>query len=135
MEPDASLVLTASGDSTSLELAGTCLTGADGDWLTAWRRYLTAVALGNLAWEFAQLPLFTIWRDGAAREILFAVLHCTGGDILIASVALLAALMIAGDRVWPLVRFRPVAAIAIVGGLAYTLFSEWLNTEIRGSWA
>jgi hypothetical protein len=28
-----------------------------------------------------------------------------------------------------------VASLTIVGGLAYTIFSEWLNTEIRGSWA
>jgi hypothetical protein len=26
-------------------------------------------------------------------------------------------------------------ASTLFGGLAYTVFSEWLNTEIRGSWA
>jgi hypothetical protein len=106
-----------------------------GDWLTALRRYLVAIALGNLAWELAQLPLYTIWYDGSMNEIVFAVLHCTGGDLLIAGAALLSALLIAGDRDWPRARFRTVAAIAILGGLAYTLFSEWLNTEIRGNWA
>jgi hypothetical protein len=92
------------------------------------------MALGNLAWEFAQLPLYTIWRNGSPGEILFAALHCTGGDLLIAGSALLAALLVAGDCRWPNVRYRIVAAIAVVGGLAYTVFSEWLNTEIRGSW-
>lgn len=106
-----------------------------GDWLTALRRYLVAVGLGNLAWELAQLPLYTIWHDGSANEIVFAVLHCTGGDLLIAGTALLGALLIAGDGRWPRTRFRTVAAIAILGALAYTLFSEWLNTEIRGNWA
>lgn len=104
-------------------------------WLTALRRYLVAIALGNLAWEFAQLPLYTIWHEGSAGEILFAVMHCTGGDILIASMVLLGALIVAGNARWPDARFRPVAAIAIVSGLAYTVFSEWLNTELRGSWA
>lgn len=106
-----------------------------GDWLGALRRYLIAVALGNLAWEVAQLPLYTIWYEGSTSEILFAAFHCTGGDLLIASMAVLAALLLAGDRRWPNARFRSVAVIAILGGLAYTLFSEWLNTEIRGSWA
>jgi len=106
-----------------------------GDWLTALRRYLVAIVLGNLVWELAQLPLYTIWHDGSANEIVFAVLHCTGGDLLIASTALLGALLVAGDGHWPRARFRTVATIASVGGLAYTLFSEWLNTEIRGSWA
>jgi hypothetical protein len=28
-----------------------------------------------------------------------------------------------------------LATVAVVGGLGYTIYSEWLNTEIRGSWA
>jgi hypothetical protein len=120
--------------STASSTAATGLATA-GDWLGAVRRYLAVIAVGNLLWEFAQLPLYTIWYEGSANEILFAVAHCTGGDVLIASMALLGALMLAGDRRWPQARFRAVAAIAIVGGLAYTVFSEWLNTEIRGSWA
>ena len=54
---------------------------------------------------------------------------------MIAIAALLVALVIAGDRRWPEARFWLVAAIAVGGGVAYTIFSEWLNTEIRGSWA
>ena len=49
--------------------------------------------------------------------------------------ALLGALLLAGDRRWPEARFRRVAALTVLGGLAYTVFSEWLNTDIRGSWA
>ncbi|MPZ10880.1 MAG: hypothetical protein GEU89_11825 [Kiloniellaceae bacterium] len=108
---------------------------AGGNWLSAVRRYVAVIAVGNLLWEFAQLPLYTLWHEGSPGEILFAVVHCTGGDLLIASSALLGALLLAGDRHWPRSRFRAVAAIAILGGLAYTVFSEWLNTEIRGSWA
>ena len=104
-------------------------------WLTALRRYFIAIGLGNLLWEFAQLPLYTIWHEGSTGEILFAAIHCTGGDLLIAGMALLGALVVAGDGRWPHSRFSVVAATAIVGGLAYAVFSEWLNTEIRGSWA
>lgn len=106
-----------------------------GDWLIMLRRYLVAIFGGNLAWEFAQLPLYTIWHEGTPREIVFAAAHCTGGDLMIASLALLVALIVAGDRRWPHARFRTVAVIAIIGGLSYTVFSEWVNTQIRGSWA
>lgn len=106
-----------------------------GAWLSALRRYVIASALGNLVWEFAQLPLYTIWHEGSAQEIVFAAVHCTGGDVLIAITSLLAGLLLAGKEGWPHARFTAVALIAILGGLAYTVFSEWLNTEIRGSWA
>ena len=106
-----------------------------GTWLTVLRRYLIAIGIGNLVWEFAQLPLYTIWHEGSSGEILFAAVHCTGGDLLIASMALLGAIVVIGDGRWPHARFGLVAAIAVLGGLAYTVFSEWLNTEIRGSWA
>lgn len=109
-------------------------TYAADDWLTVLRRYLLVTGFGSLAWESAQLPLYTIWRGGSLREIVFAVLHCTGGDLLIASASLLGALVVAGDERWPQARFHAVALIAMLGGLAYTIFSEWLNTEIRGSW-
>ncbi|HEY9567843.1 MAG TPA: hypothetical protein VIR38_07125 [Thalassobaculum sp.] len=109
--------------------------GASGEWLSVLRRYLAVIAVGNLAWEFAQLPLYTIWHGGTPREIAFAALHCTGGDVLIAGAALLGALLVAGTGEWPHDRFATVAVLAMLGGLGYTVFSEWLNTEIRASWA
>lgn len=104
-------------------------------WLAALRRYFLTIALANLAWEFAHMPLYTIWRDGSAGEIVFAAVHCTGGDILIATAALLGSLILFGDEHWPNRRFSVVTTSTIISGLAYTIFSEWLNTEIRGSWA
>jgi hypothetical protein len=50
-------------------------------------RYLLAILIGNLLWEAAQIPLYTIWRDGSPGQIAFAVIHCSGGDLLIASAA------------------------------------------------
>jgi len=108
---------------------------AAGDWFPALRRFFLVSALGNLIWEFAQLPLYTIWYEGSRGEIAFAAIHCTGGDMLISGASLFAALMILGNGRWPHARFRRVASATIIGGLAYTIFSEWLNTEIRGSWA
>ena len=39
---------------------------------------------GHLLWEIGHVPLYTIWTEGSWGEIAFAVLHCTGGDLLIA---------------------------------------------------
>jgi hypothetical protein len=101
----------------------------------ATRRYLAVAAIGHLAWEFAQMPLYTLWRTGSPAEIAFAGLHCTGGDVLIATLSLAAARLIAGQGRWPGQRFLAVAALTVGIGLAYTLFSEWLNVEVRQAWA
>lgn len=113
------------------------VSGDDASWLTVLRRYLLCVALGNLLWEFAHLPLYTIWTDAPAREIVFAAVHCTGGDILIATATLIFALVVAGDRRWPFDSrtYLRVALVAIGAGIAYTIFSEWLNVFVRRSWA
>ncbi len=53
-------------------------------WLRALRAYLGIMAIGNLGWEFLQLPFYTIWKLGTARDQAFAAVHCWLGDILIA---------------------------------------------------
>jgi hypothetical protein len=104
-------------------------------WLLALRRYLAATAALDLAWETGQLPLYTIWREGSVREKAFAVLHCAAGDLVIALVVLVGALVLAGTSAWPARRTGSIAALTILGGLACTVFSEWLNVEVRRSWA
>ena len=93
------------------------------------------IAVGNVAWDMLHLPLYTIWRTGTARENAFAVVHCTLGDLLIALSALTLALVLVGDRAWPARSFRPVAMLAMLFGVTYTVFSEWLNIVVRAAWA
>src|SRR5207248_2359325 len=95
---------------------------------------LGSIALGNLVWETLQLPLYTIWNAGTAREQAVAVLHCTLGDLLIALSALILALFIAGDESWPAARFWQIAALALVFGVAFTGFSEWRNVTVHSGW-
>ena len=106
-----------------------------GYWLPTLRRYLVAMAIGSLAWEFAHMPLYTLWETGSPGEIVFAAIHCTGGDILIAMSALLAALFLFGSGRWPEADYRRVGLTAVLIGLGYTVFSEWLNIEVREAWA
>src|SRR5215831_12006543 len=85
-------------------------------------------------WEAAQLPLYTLWRIGTPREILFALFHCTGGDILITTATLAVATALAQHFRWAAFGWRIVFSASILGA-AYTVFSEWLNVEIRRSWS
>lgn len=105
------------------------------NWLSALRAYLLTVAAGDLAWEAAHLPLYTLWRTGTAGGKLFAVVHCTFSDLLIALASLALGLVLAGHRDWPVRRFGAVAALTVAFGLGYTAFSEWLNIVVRESWA
>jgi hypothetical protein len=99
-------------------------------------RYLAIAAGLNLAWEIAQLPLYAIWKTGSRREILFAVVHCTLGDVLIAAGSLFLALLLVGTALRRGQFSRAsVAPIIVFLGVAYTVFSEWLNVSLRGSWA
>ena len=106
--------------------------------VTAWQallRYVIASGVLNLIWEIAQMPLYTLWLTGSFPEISYAILHCTAGDILIASLSLTGARVILRARHWPEERAFSVAVITIALALAYTAFSEWWNVEVRQGWA
>ena len=96
--------------------------------------YIGLATAGHFVWEAAQLPLYTLWHTGTPREILSALFHCTGGDILITAVTLALAGTLARHFHWPSFGWRMVLT-AIVLGAAYTVFSEWLNIEIRRNWS
>ena len=96
--------------------------------------YLALAGAGHLLWETAQLPLYMIWSTGTRLEILFAVIHCTAGDLLITVFALALAALAARIGRWPFFGNR-MALTAILLGLGYTVFSEWLNTQVRQSWS
>ena len=96
--------------------------------------YLGVSAVANLLWEALQLPLYTIWTTGTAREITFAVAHCTAGDVLIAFGALFLAIIVGRSWLWPIENWTRVAALTIVFGIGYTAFSEWLNIYVRHTW-
>jgi hypothetical protein len=96
--------------------------------------YLLTVLVLNLAWEIAQLPLYTIWSTASVDATAWAAVHCTMGDALIAGSALLIAWIIADrPRLQAGIPLN-VAAIAICLGLAFTIFSEWRATQVSHSW-
>lgn len=102
-------------------------------WLAALRWYFSVVIAGNLTWEFAQMPLYTLWRTGSPRDIVLAALHCTGGDILIAGASLVGSLLLIGTADWPHARWRAVGIANVLLGFGYTTWSEHVSTA-RGLW-
>ena len=97
--------------------------------------YAVASAAVHLIWEIGQLPLYSIWNTAPIGEQAFAIAHCTIGDVLIAGVSLLAAIILVGKG-WPRARgsFLRVTVVATVFGLGYTAYSEISNIA-KGSWA
>jgi hypothetical protein len=108
---------------------------ATGNWLDALRAYIITSICAHLAWEILQLPLFTIWSTEGPRQIALAIVHCTGGDTVIAITALSFALILVGHQNWPEQSYRQVLFVTLVLGVGYTIFSEWLNVTVRGNWA
>ena len=106
----------------------------DAAWLPAVRRYIAVSLFGHAIWEVVQLPLFTLWQEAPPETVAFAVLHCLGGDLAIASTALVAALVLAGRQNWPTGGARNVALLVLIFGGAYTGWSEYSNAIVRQTW-
>lgn len=104
------------------------------DWPGALRRYIVASAVLHLVWEIVQLPLYSIWSEPISKRA-FAVVHCTLGDLMIAGLTLLTALAMFGTSNWPRSGTRAVWLLLLSLGAGYTVYSEWLNVSVRGSWS
>lgn len=99
------------------------------------RRYIIASLVLNGAWEIGHLPLYTLWTTGTPAERWYAIVHCTLGDVMIAGSTLVLALILGRARQWPTEGSRRVWLLTVLLGVGYTIFSEWLNVHLRGSWA
>ncbi len=100
--------------------------------VSAWAGFALVL---NLAWEIAQLPLYTLSSSGTSREIAFAIVHCTVGDVLIA-IACFAVAAVATRRAdWPVTQPLTGGVVAMLFGLGYTAVSEWWNVYQAGSWS
>jgi hypothetical protein len=98
-------------------------------------RYVPLLGALNLLWEIAQLPFYTLWEESPPSFIAYAVVHCTLGDVMIGTLALLIALIATRARAVETWRWRQVALFLVIPAVGYTALSEWINTIARGSWA
>lgn len=106
--------------------------------LTAARPLLVWLALAlplHLAWEIAQLPLYTLWDDPDCGRVVLYILHCVLGDVLIAGTTYLLTAIVFRDLIWPVRRPWTAGGFMLATGLGFTVFSEWVNVYILGAWA
>ena len=104
------------------------------DWPIALRRYLVGLAVLHLFWEVIQLPLYSIWSESVGKQV-FAVLHCTVGDVMIAALALLTVLAVLAPFDLHRPNSQAVWLLVLIVGLGYTVYSEWFNVSVKRSWA
>jgi hypothetical protein len=97
------------------------------------RHYLISMAIGNLLWEFLQQPFYTLWQVASPTYLVFAIIHCWIGDLMITAACLFFGMLIAGKG-WPTLRFVPGATAIVLAGLSYTIFSEWRNVSVNHAW-
>jgi hypothetical protein len=88
----------------------------------------------QLLWEIAQFPLYTVWHEGDWSYILYGLVHCTLGDLLITLTVFWLISLLNRSRYWIFSPSMPNVVLFVVLGLAYTIFSEILNTRIKGTW-
>jgi len=88
----------------------------------------------NLAWEIAQVRLYTIWAEADRLSVAWALLHCSIGDAVIALAMFALAGMALRRADWPASHPWAGGAIFVIGAMAYTAWSEWHNVYRAGSW-
>jgi hypothetical protein len=83
------------------------------------------------AWRFVARG-YLPWL--AAMSVGWEIAQCTLGDILIGTAALLLALVVLRQRALARWHWRRIAALTTLFGIAYTVFSEWMNVTVLRSW-
>jgi hypothetical protein len=129
----------SSPPSSSSSWFSLCFSSGDrGTAVRTLRRFpeLSLVVLGfglNAVWEFLQSPLYA--DHGRDLEYLLrSRLHCAGGDTLILLFAFGVTSLASRSRQW-LRDGRPWPTVLFVAlGFAYTVWSEWFNTQVAFSW-
>ena len=87
----------------------------------------------NAVWESLQSPLYA----DHARELSYLLrsrLHCAGGDVLILLFAFGVTSLIFQSRQWLRDGRRGPTVLFVALGFAYTVWSEWFNTQVTVSW-
>lgn len=89
----------------------------------------------ELLWEIAQFPLYDVWHEHDWGYILYALAHCSAGDLLILLVAYESVALLRRDRYW--FRNSPwTSGLAFtLLGAGYTVLSELRRVRVLGSWA
>jgi hypothetical protein len=86
----------------------------------------------HLLWEIGQLPFYQLPPDLNFR--LYAVLHCTLGDVLIATFTFCGTAALMRSWNWPVRAPWCGGLLMVTAGIIYTGFSEWYNVYRMANW-
>jgi hypothetical protein len=89
----------------------------------------------QLLWEIAQFPLYTVWHEGTWSYILYGLAHCTLGDLFIMLTCYWIVALLNRNRYWHQTNILVNGFLFSLLGLGYTIYSEMLNVNIKGTWA
>ena len=89
----------------------------------------------QVLWELAQFPLYTVWHEGDWGYILYGLIHCTLGDMLIMLSSYWLVALLNRTRYWYRIKILVNGFLFTLIGLGYTIYSELLNVNIKGTWA
>ena len=104
-------------------------------WLTLPEIQLLTLALPlELLWEIAQFPLYTVWHEGGWGYILYGLVHCTLGDLIILLLVFWLVSLVKRKRYWYRAPGLSATALFTIAGAAYTVFSEIWNVRVKGTW-
>ena len=88
----------------------------------------------SLAWEISHARLYTLWREADGVRIAWSIFHCSLGDVLIALVTFALAGLALRRADWPGSRPWTGGAIAVIGAMGFTAWSELHNVYHTGAW-
>jgi hypothetical protein len=104
-------------------------------WITIPEVQLLTLALPlQLLWEIAQFPLYTVWHEGDWGYILYGLVHCTLGDLLILLCIFWLVALLNRNRRWYLDAILANGFLFTVLGVGYTIYSEIVNVRIKSTW-
>ena len=104
-------------------------------WLGVPEIRLVVLALPiQLLWEVAQFPLYDVWHENSWSYILYGLIHCTLGDVLIMLSAYWLVAFVNRSRYWyRRGLFRNGLLFTLIGA-GYTIYSEIVNVHIKQTW-
>lgn len=88
----------------------------------------------ELLWEMAQFPLYNVWYQHQWGYILYGLVHCTLGDLLILLALYEVTALLTRNRYWYVTNVVRAGGLFTLLGVGYTVSSEFLNVRVEGTW-
>lgn len=89
----------------------------------------------NVAWEFLQSPLYTDTYIQSTSYLLICRFYCAAEDVLVLLFSHWITSALFRTRHWFVQRGALPSVLFVTWGLIFTAASEWVNTQLKHTWA